>query len=155
MRPGTAPERSAGATSGRFGWAAAGAVLLLLAGCGHAGPDGLPVAEPRAGVLCGTETCLGERPVCCADGETTTCRAAGDCPAHLARACDGFEDCGEGSHCVVSALGSLGCQPGSGCCGAQECYDGCHADSECPPCRPACRDAGPDRAGRCFETPAP
>ncbi len=100
----------------------------------------------RAGSRCDTHAqCRADAPVCCAHAGHT-CRSAADCNK---RKCDGPEDCATGQHCVIAALGPVGCQAGPPCCATAECYDGCHQDSDCPSCRPDCQK------GRCLKPGAP
>jgi serine/threonine-protein kinase len=106
------------------------------------------MAEPMA-ELGGTRIGYAWQAATTGSEPARTCDGPEGCPPELVGACDGPEDCPPDQHCVISALGEVGCEPGDACCGADECYDGCHVDADCPTCRPVCRGATADRGGSC------
>jgi hypothetical protein len=82
----------------------------------------------KASVQCGMSTCGADMPVCCVDGNTSSCVGYGACGTGSAFECDEPSDCGMGYVCCASSSGS-----GSSEC-AGECKGGtllCDDDADC------------------------
>ena len=117
-------------------------------------PPPLP-PPPVVTEMCAGQSCPIGRPLCChhsAGGEF--CGTAAECEAVRGPECRSPADCAGEAACVVSGLGGrLGCT-GASCCGADECINGCHADADCPACRPVCTTS-PDGSGTCSNPNGP
>jgi hypothetical protein len=91
----------------------------------------------RASVRCGKQECPPDRPVCCwGEGATPSCQPAGARCAELTfpYACDGSDDCPQGTRCCGSADGAMG----------TSCRFACEWMSQSVTCRAAADCRSPD-----------